>query len=31
MKKYEQIGILNEILQIWIPHAEKEASSLLFK
>lgn len=31
LKKYEKIGILNEILQIWLPHAEKEASSLLFK
>lgn len=31
LKKYEQVGILNEVLQIWIPHAEKEASSLLFK
>lgn len=30
-KKYEKLGILNEILQIWIPHAERTSQSLLFK
>lgn len=31
LKKYEKLGILNEILQIWIPEAEKQASTLLLK
>lgn len=31
LKKYEKLGVLNEILQIWLPHAEQTVSSLLFK